>query len=485
MRAMDQVAHIFRKDVRHLRYEILAVFALVALFTAWNVQQAHVWWLDRTVGHEFSPLIPLIVAAWAYLLARVIQSEALPGDRQFWLTRPYSRSSLLGSKILFAMLFVNLPMLISDIVTLRANGFSPASHIAGLAWKQALFTMMIVLPPFAMASMTRRLGDLILASLGLGVVILIEIIYGEGFAFGWGARWSHADNWIRSARLFTVIAIAAMVIIALQYIRRSTLISRVIALSVAALVWTTWALPPSRAELAIEPRDAQPIEDTSWLHVEFRHCENCVESVREDYDFARIVLPIEVTGVPDEISAEIAGVTGYVFSSSGTMRLINDVGQNDVGQPGGGGQNRNMTIHVSYYGGIRDQPVTLKLDLHFRIYKRRAGPMAMKEEPSQVPGIGYCAELSGSIICRAPFRWPPTLIMARMGSNSVRFDDYFSASPFPADSPIIAVSSYISRPPLDPSGIDYSSAVFDFAEPALTVERSLEWKNIRLAGFEK
>jgi ABC-type transport system involved in multi-copper enzyme maturation permease subunit len=135
MRAPNEIIHIFRKDVRHLRYDILIVCGLVALYTTWNVQQAHAWWLDRTVGHEFSPLIPLIVVAWAYLLARVIQSEALPGDRQFWLTRPYSRASLLASKILFAMLFVNLPMLISDIVTLRANGFPAASHIGALAWK--------------------------------------------------------------------------------------------------------------------------------------------------------------------------------------------------------------------------------------------------------------------------------------------------------------------------------------------------------------
>jgi hypothetical protein len=493
-----QIIHIFRKDIRHLRYDILIVCGLVALYTTWNVQQAHAWWLDRTVGHEFSPLIPLIVVAWAYLLARVIQSEALPGDRQFWLTRPYSRASLLASKILFAMLFVNLPMLISDIVTLRANGFPAASHIGALAWKQMLFTVMIVLPPFALASMTRRLGELILASLGLGVVILIEESYAAGFAYGWGARWSHSDTWIRSLRLFAVIAAAGMVIVALQYLRRSTLISRVIAASVAALVWTTWALPPSRAEFAMEPRDGQPIGDTSWLHVEFAHCENCVASNREDDDFARIALPIEVTGVPEGTTVEIASVTGYVFSSSGTMRLINDVGQ----PPGGDVQSRNLTIHISYYGAIRNQPVTLKLEPHFRIYKRRAGPIVLKEEASRMPGIGYCAEhlFPGNIICRAPFRWPPTFITARMGDFAVRFDDYFSASPFPTDSPITTVSSYVSRPRLEPAGIDFSSApdrqfstsqmlrplvVFDFAESALTVERSLEWKNIRLADFEK
>ncbi len=483
---MRQALHIFRKDLEHLRYDLLVVFALVALFTAGNVRQAHEWWLDRTVGQDYTPLLPLITGAWAYLLARAIQSEALPGDRQLWLTRPYSRASLLGSKILFAILLVNLPMLISDMVTLRANGFSPASYIAGLAWKQVLFTMMIVLPPFAFASMTRRLGDLILTGLGLGVVVLIEIIYTQGFAYGGGVRWPLSDTWIQGTRLFAVLAAAAIAIIALQYFRRSTLISRGIAAAVAALVWTAWILPPSRAELAMEPRGAQPIKDTSWLHVEFRHCEKCVESIRQNDDFARIVLPLELTGVPDGTSAEIASVTGYAFSPSGTTRLINDVGQNDVGQAGGGaGQNRNVTIHVSYYTGIRNQPVTFKLDLHFRIYKRRAGPMALSETPSQVPGIGYCAELSGSVICRAPLRWPPTLITARTGPVAVKFDPYFSASPFPTDSPITVVSSYISRPPFESAGIDTSSTVFDFAEPAMTVERSLEWKNIRLADFEK
>jgi len=43
-------------------------------------------------------ILPL---TWWALAARVIHSEALPGDRQFWLTRPYRRQPAGARKALF------------------------------------------------------------------------------------------------------------------------------------------------------------------------------------------------------------------------------------------------------------------------------------------------------------------------------------------------------------------------------------------------
>jgi hypothetical protein len=415
------------------------------------------------------------------LLSRAIQSEALPGDRQFWLTRPYSRTSLLLSKILVAMVFVNLPTLISDIVTLSANGFPPASYIAGLAWKQVLLTMMIVLPAAALAAATRGLGELILAGLGLAVVIVFTANFIRGYMYGRVLHgWSAADTWIEGARLYGAVSAVAIVVIMLQYFRRSTFISRAVAIVALLLVAVTFTWPPSRAERAMEPEDAKVIANTSWLHVEPRYCENCSGFARATDDFEQIMMPIEVTGVPDGTRVEITLVDGFAKSPEATRVIYN------TGQSSSEGQHRYIPINVAYYPAIRNQQVTLNLNVHFEIYRHgRVGPLALKEPFAAVPGIGYCAELGGSIICRAPFHWPRAMIMGHMGPIEANFSRYFSGSPFSAESPISVVSSYMSPSPTRYIGIDTSATVFDLDGPSTTASRSIEWKNIRLADFEK
>ena len=108
MTTFQQALHIFRKDARHLRLEISGVFLLLFFLIATGVQT----WegLQRRGGPSFGsegPLSVLLAVAWSLLIARAIQTEALPGDRHFWLTRPYSRASLVLSKALFVGAFIN------------------------------------------------------------------------------------------------------------------------------------------------------------------------------------------------------------------------------------------------------------------------------------------------------------------------------------------------------------------------------------------
>src|SRR5579863_636659 len=107
---MRQTLHIFKKDVRYLRWEIALVLLLVAAFAQF-----------QTSEREDLPNV-LIPLAWLYLIGRVIQAEALPGYKQFWITRPYSRSSLFAAKMLFLLVFVTLPIAISDVLIVRGAG---------------------------------------------------------------------------------------------------------------------------------------------------------------------------------------------------------------------------------------------------------------------------------------------------------------------------------------------------------------------------
>src|SRR5437867_4353384 len=118
---MSQALHIFRKDLRSLRWEIAAAIALTTAYTFIKS------------GARSLPYVEWFVPpAWIYLVVRVILEEPLPGDRQFWITRPYSRLSLFCAKALFVLTLINLPLAISDCVILARHGFSPAAHAAGL-----------------------------------------------------------------------------------------------------------------------------------------------------------------------------------------------------------------------------------------------------------------------------------------------------------------------------------------------------------------
>ena len=86
---MKRVLAIFRKDARHLWPQILAFVALVLLAAL----------LDPTyTQRQLSPAEQLIWTALplacANLVIAAIHAECLPGDRQYWLTRPFSRAGL-------------------------------------------------------------------------------------------------------------------------------------------------------------------------------------------------------------------------------------------------------------------------------------------------------------------------------------------------------------------------------------------------------
>lgn len=82
---MKRILGIFFKDVRRL-WPRIAIVLVVELLIGW------VWLAaPRGVANAWPALSLLEGLAWWYLIASVIHEEAVPGDRQYWLTRPFSR----------------------------------------------------------------------------------------------------------------------------------------------------------------------------------------------------------------------------------------------------------------------------------------------------------------------------------------------------------------------------------------------------------
>ena len=156
--------HIFMKDARRLRIEIAVTVALLAYLADLDRQR-----MDAVPGAPEAWLNLLLPLAWAFLLAMLVHQEPLVGDRQFWITRPYSRAALVAAKGLFALAFVHAPSLIANSVILISRGFNPLDAIASLLWKQALLAAGLTLPVAALAALTRNLAQFALAAFIAGV----------------------------------------------------------------------------------------------------------------------------------------------------------------------------------------------------------------------------------------------------------------------------------------------------------------------------
>src|SRR5258707_5352059 len=138
---MVQALYIIKKDVRPVWFGIAGGIAIVGAFPFRGGRRA-LWFVDRGTNRiaAWTLVMILLPLAWWTLIARVIHDEALPGDSQFWITRPYSWKSLLGAKALFILAFINLPMLLADGVIVRAYGLPLGAELPGLLWSQVLLT---------------------------------------------------------------------------------------------------------------------------------------------------------------------------------------------------------------------------------------------------------------------------------------------------------------------------------------------------------
>jgi hypothetical protein len=230
---MNQILHIFRKDVRRHWLEIVVSLLLLFGF-AWKMPI--LWSQESRLGEApvsrwlFALLGISLCFSWWFLVVRVIQGESLVGDRQFWLTRPYQRRWLMAAKALFIIAFVNVPVLIFDVALLRRAGFSPWHHLSGLLQGQFLLTAFLVVPIAALSVITESPVQFLLVLLGV-----VAYISGLSWIVGQIPSSSTGSD-IPSVAALTVAAGACLAVLVLQYFRRDTWISRWILLGSVCVI---------------------------------------------------------------------------------------------------------------------------------------------------------------------------------------------------------------------------------------------------------
>lgn len=174
---MNQILHIFRKDVRRHWPEILTSLALLTLFTR---HQLHPWQNSDAIS-SLSPyffilegryITAVAILFWAFLVVRVVQGESLVGDRQWWVTKPYEWWNLLAAKLLFIFVFICVPLFHVHVLLLHQFGFPILRNLPPLLLMQLALYSVLLLPTLLLASLTKNLGQLLLAA---GCILLVVV----------------------------------------------------------------------------------------------------------------------------------------------------------------------------------------------------------------------------------------------------------------------------------------------------------------------
>src|SRR5579863_10228705 len=247
MMKMNQVLHIFRKDVRHLWREIAASLALLLAFAWLDIRSwsrpygAVATGISVLLSGEMLPGLVnfLLPVSWIFLIVRVVQGESLVGDRQFWVTRPYDWKQLLAAKTLFVLAFVNFPFFLADAFLLARAGFHPTHYLSGLLWLQLMWVLLLFVWLTALATVTNSIAQMLLALLlivldMIGTSALSSVIRKAEFS-------GSIDQWWG-----LVVIGVAVIIILMQYSRRRTALSRWMIVGVCALL-TLISVASSRA----------------------------------------------------------------------------------------------------------------------------------------------------------------------------------------------------------------------------------------------
>ena len=400
--------HILEKDLRLLRWPVAIVTLVVAALARLDT-----WRYDYEVGLAETVLNILLPLAWSMLIAVAVHQEPLTSDTAFWLTRPYRRPALFAAKVVFALMAVHLPILVAHCVVLIAHGFSPFTSV--LLWKQVEILVVVTVPSLAIAAVTSSLAAFSWCALAVGVCAMLLD----------AALTARVHSLVQSdpmAVLLTgvVIAIGGVIVIALQYARRTRWLARSVGLGTAAGAILLYSYAPR--DLTTEMTCAFEADLSGEPTV--RLASNPSETLPGFYapaGFVTVAVPVQVGGVDD---------TGIVAAEQIYVRVSRS-GQEQWEQRKKTGLRPSASLALNWGPGSWQ---VLMLDRHRlnasgptrvegRATFRRFRSLPPVEMPStfahkDVPGVGRCSASVGGetytgsllkVLCESPGKLPGVL----------------------------------------------------------------------------
>jgi hypothetical protein len=430
---LRQILHIFSKDARRFWPEILVSLVILAAF----VRVYPVNWVPQDAFHSrgflqyasqlqilANVLTGLVPASWWLLIARVIHAEALVGERQFWVTRPYEWPKLLAAKGLFLAVFLYAPFVAAQWGLLGEGGFRPWEYVPGILFNLLLLTGILVLPLVALAAVTSTLVRMTLTLLGIAAGLGV-IVYLASLSETSGVSAPYGDRYSVPATL--VIGGSAIV---LMYARRRVWFARLMLLSLPGIIGVVAAYVPNGAMVETAYPLATGMAAVADVPIQFALHEGQENqtAVTEDSQTGRfeVRIPLEATGVS----------AGYVVMVDDVMAVAED-GHEVVRELPWRAVYSHYYLHGDWltsvdlkmkraeYEALKGRVLTLKLGLALTEARTEAVTrIALPAHDFEVPGFGNCAgaprmsALMTNLGCWTAMHGPPlTFVKANLGST--------------------------------------------------------------------
>ncbi len=374
---MPRILAIFRKDFRHLwpRAAVLAGLMLLAAI------------LDPTYSgvpaayYEVLPSVALPLACWLVIIS-AIHEDKLPGDRQYWLTRPYSWKELLAAKALFIAACVNLPLLVYHAGVYAAVGIPITDHLGALLWRQVFFTAFYVLPVVALAAVTRSLGKMVAVALLSGVGLWVA-----GTAFMFVARRSLtpflSTNTTTALIRAGLLAVGVGAILVLQYSRRRTGIAGSLA---AALLLAV--LGQASFGLSFGRETVRPANSRLFLDSDPNRHSTALPAGNPDLNVFDI--PIRFEQAPSGVAMDQGRM--HVRVEMPENRFLLRVANGELHDLRGGRGWLSLLTDNNLLYQTRGQPVTLSGSFEFPLFGNLRSLPLPKGQAVTVPGVGACRD---------------------------------------------------------------------------------------------
>jgi hypothetical protein len=299
---MKQAIHIFGKDVRRFWPQCVVVSFLFTIY--------------GTVRNPWEPLAGVIVVICWLLIGSLVHEDSLADACPFWLTRPYSRMSLLSAKLLFISVFIFLPLLASGVLIEVHSGVNVPASAGTLLLFELTVAMWLILPAIAVGGVTTSLkmfagmGIVLFAAYSLVARLVVRYIDVSALAT--------APDTLNFVGVLPMV-LAAIGVVWLQYRARETQWNRA-SLIVAVII--SASLIPLNSMTRFSTRILNPGFDPDRIHVSFDEA----LPPRVDDTLGRglcFSLAVKVEGLPPGTVLRAFGQTsGEVHSSMKGSRPI-------------------------------------------------------------------------------------------------------------------------------------------------------------------
>lgn len=402
------VRHIFKKDLKLLWIFVGAVASLHWI-SAFIVFKLGLFGEDPMLALMTEALPPLAFFATMFLIAGIVHLDAIPGVRQDWLVRPIERRDLLLEKLLFVVVMAGGPVFVADLLQGLANGFSLRSSFLAAISHFVFFLFLLVLPIFAFVSVTQNMTE--------------AFIFGCGCTFIMGAflavssdlnNWAHGMltpvvgsgvGWLGEVFRFALVALAAGIILTLQYSRRKTTVSRFLVVVFGLLLLTSEFLPWKPA-FAIEQRlSPKPLAGANAVIAfdpgrgKFLSPSGLTASSENDQRdggvHTGVFLPVHVAGI-HENAFVLSDRVEVRFIGEGERIAFHGIGEGfeiakQGPQPVDEHFYQEIELPVSIYRGIKDQPMRAEVDYSLTVFGlSKSYAIQALGGDERMPGFGWC-----------------------------------------------------------------------------------------------